>query len=133
MSALMDSYEKKYGSAEKVFLRSLNGDPDTIAKELAELPDDLTSLGFDLPFAANSPEDDLHFAILREIQQRYFSDISRERALAVCEVLSDLGELRPCPSIPDLCYNSFSFMRAWNDANSDQPPIRVNGAEWFSV
>ena len=123
MDTLMDAYEKKYGSAEKGYLYCLNGDPSPLAKEIESLPSD--SLPFGLALGANAPEDDLHFAILREIQRLYFRAISRDHA--------DLGELRPFPGLPDFCFNSITFMQAWNEANDDQPPIQVNGAAWFSV
>ena len=131
MDTLMDAYEKKYGSAEKGYLYRLNGDPSALAKEIEALPSD--HLPFGLSLGANDPEDDLHFAILREIQRLYFRAISREHAVGVCCVLADLGELRPFPGLPDFCFNSITFMHAWNEANNDQPPIQVNGVAWFSV
>lgn len=131
MSALMDSYEEKYGLAAKVFLRTLGGDPNPIAEEVDKAyskPDP-----FEFEFGKNTPEDDLYNLILREIIRLYFSKISREEALMVCNVLGDLGKINPCPSIPELSYSAMSFIDTWNGVNSDQSPIEIGGEDWDLV
>ncbi len=131
MRALMDSYEKKYGHAAKIFLRTLGGDPNPIAEEVEKSHSEPDPFGFD--FGETDPEDDLHNLIRREILRLYFSKISRKEALMVCNVLGDLGKINPCPSIPELSYNAMSFIDAWNTVNIDQSPIQLDGEDWFSV
>lgn len=128
MSDLITTYENTYGSAAKVFLRTLGG---KIIREIEEAwnePDPFVGNPF---FASSTPEEDAHNAILRDIRQRYFSGITRDAALAICNALGDLGEFRVCTSIPDLTYTSGTFMRAWNDSNPEEKPITINASYYF--
>lgn len=131
MSDLITTYDNTYGSAAKIFLRTLGGDPDKIIREVEEAwnePDPFAGNPF---LAPNAPEEDAHNAILRDIRQRYFSGITREAALAICNALGDLGEFHVCASIPALTYTSGTFMSAWNDSNPDEKPITINASYYF--
>ena len=74
-----------------------------------------------------------HPDIMREIQRLYFLPISRASALAVCNVLGELGELIPFPGLPDFRFNSWAFKDAWNEAHPSEARITVNGAAMLSV
>lgn len=138
MSEIMSAYESAYGTAEKTFLAMLGGDPYEIAERVAALETEAESVddvacnffGFGID---TTPEEDLHNEIIKEITHRYFSGMPRESALAVGNVLGDLGEFRPCATIRDLVFNSFTFVDAWNASNTDEKPIRLNAAAYFSV
>ena len=132
MSDLITTYENTYGSAAKVFLRTLGGDPDKIIREIEAAGNEPDPFAGNPFLAASAPEEDAHNAILRDIRQRYFSAITRDAALAICNALGDLGEFRVCASIPALTYTSGTFMSAWNDSNPDENPIAINGAAYFS-
>ena len=91
------------------------------------------TLAFPTPLMSTTPEQDAHNAIMREIQRLYFLPISRASALAVCNVLSELGELIPFPSLPDFRFNAWTFKDAWNDVHPDEAQIIVNGAAMLSI
>lgn len=133
MTDLTTKYEAAYGTASKTYLRVLGGDPDAIIRDLeqAEEQPAVAASCFGL-LADTAPEEDVHNAILRDIQARYFAGISRDAALAIGNALGDLGEFKPCASV-ELSYNSATFARAWNAANPEAQPIRLNGAAYFSV
>lgn len=136
MNDLITAYENRFGLAEKVFLRTLGGNPDALLREIEEAhtqdqPDVGSSFFGLLPNAA--PEEDLHNAILRDIQTHYFAPISREAALAVANTLGELGEISICKTIPELTYNAVAFVDAWNAAHPDKEPIRFNAAAYFAI
>lgn len=133
MSNLTNKYEAAYGSAAKTYLRVLGGDPDAIIRDLeqAETQPAVAASCFGL-LADTAPEEDVHNAILRDIQARYFAGISRDAALAIGNALGDFGEFKPFASV-DLAYSSATFVRAWNAANPEAQPIRLNAAAYFSV
>lgn len=56
MSDLITSYENTYGSAAKVFLRTLGGDPDKIIREVEEMENEPDPFAGNPFFAANAPE-----------------------------------------------------------------------------
>lgn len=133
MSNLTTKYEAAYGTAAKTYLRVLGGDPDAIIRDLEQAEEQpavgASFFGF-LP--DTTPEEDVHNAILREIQTRYFAGLTRDAALAIGNALGDLGEFKPCASV-DLAYSSATFVRAWNAANPEAQPIRLNAGAYFSV
>lgn len=133
MTDLTTKYEAAYGTASKTYLRVLGGDPDAIIRDLeqAEEQPAVAASCFGL-LADTAPEEDVHNAILRDIQTRYFASLSRDAALAIGNALGDLGEFKPCASV-DLAYSSATFVRAWNAANPEAQPIRLNAAYYFSV
>lgn len=132
MNDLITTYENTYGSAAKVFLRTLGGDPDKIIQEIEEAWNEPDPFAGNPLFPSSTAEEDAHNAILRDIRQRYFSGITRDAALAICNALGDLGEFCICTSIPDLTYTSGTFMRDWNASNPGEKPIAINGAAYFS-
>lgn len=132
MSNLITTYENTYGCAAKVFLRTLGGDPDKIIREVEAAENEPDPFAGNSFLASSAPEEDAHNAILRDIRQRYFSGITRDAALGICNALGDLGEFCICASIPDLTYTSGTFMRAWNASNPGEKPIAINGAAYLS-
>ena len=135
MTDLTTKYEATYGSAAKTYLRVLGGDPDAIIREVEQIesqpePEILTNTWGLLPDP--TPEENVHNLILRDIQTRYFASLSRDAALAIGNALGDLGEFKPCASV-DLAYSSATFARAWNAANPEAQPIRLNAGAYFSV
>ena len=115
MANLMDSYKAQYGAAASGYLYMLGGNTADIVAEVER--------------KHAEPE----AAIMREIQRLYFLPISRASALAVCNVLSELGELIPFPSLPDFRFNAWTFKDAWNDVHPDEAQIIVNGAAMLSI
>ncbi len=135
MANLFERYEAKYGHAASGYLYTLGGNPSAIAAEMERnqpAPED-DPLAFLAPLIPTTPEDDVHNAILREIQRLYFLPISRASALAVCNVLGELGELIPFPSLPDFRFNAWTFKDAWNEAHPGEARITVNGAAMLSI
>lgn len=90
-------------------------------------------LAFLPPLIPTTPEDDVHNAIMCEIQRFYFLPISRASALAVCNALGEAGELIPFPNLPDFRFNAWAFKDAWNEAHPDEARITVNGAAMLSI
>ena len=137
MSDIMSAYEAAYGLAEKVFLRTLGGDPDAIARHAEALEaetqnsDAPTFPGLGVP--DTTPAENLHNEIIKDITRRYFSAMPRESALAIGNALGDFGELTPCATIPALKFNAAALVSPWNAANPDKYPIRLNAAAYFSV
>ena len=135
MSDIMSAYEAAYGLAEKVFLRTLGGNPDEIARRVddteAQSSDAPAFVGFS--FAETTPAEDLHNEIIKDIQQRYFAAMPRETALAIGNALCELGEFTPCATIPALKYTSSGLVDAWNTANPDKEPIKFNAAAYFAI
>ena len=135
MSNLFERYEAKYGHAASGYLYTLGGDPAAIVAEVerTQAAPEADPLAFLAPLMPTTPEQDAHNAILREIQRLYFLPISRASALAVCNVLGELGELIPFPSLPDFRFNAWTFKDAWNEAHPDEAQITVNGAALLSI
>lgn len=137
MSDMMSAYEEVYGLAEKVFLRTLGGDPDAIARRLETVEAEAqTAEGpafprFDIP--GTTPAEDLHNEIIKDTQNRYFSAMPRETALTICNALGDLGEFTPCATVPALKFNAAALADAWNAANPEKAQIQLNAAAYFSI
>lgn len=127
MSDMMSAYEAAYGLAEKVFLRTLGGDPDAIARRLEAMEAEAQTTegpvfpGFDIP--GTTPAEDLHNEIIKDTQNRYFSAMPRETALTLCNALGDLGEFTPCATVPALTCNAAAL----------KEQIRLNAAAYFSI
>lgn len=135
MANLMDSYKAQYGAAASGYLYMLGGNTADIVAEVERkhAEPEADTLAFLTPLMPTTPEQDAHNAIMREIQRLYFLPISRSSALAVCNVLGELGELIPFPSLPDFRFNAWTFKDAWNDAHPDEAQIIVNGAAMLSI
>lgn len=135
MANLMERYEAKYGSIASGYLYMLGGNTAAIVAEVerTQAAPEADPLAFLAPLMPTTPEQDAHNAIMREIQRLYFLPISRASALAVCNVLGELGELVPFPGLPDFRFNSWAFKDAWNEAHPDEARITVNGAALLSI
>ena len=135
MANLKERYEAKYGPAESGYLYTLGGNPAAIVAEMErnQPAPEGDPLAFLPPLIPTTPEDDVHNAIMREIQRLYFLPISRASALAVCNVLGEAGELIPFPGLPDFRFNAWAFKDAWNEAHPDEARITVNGAAMLSI
>lgn len=136
MANLFERYEAKYGPAASGYLYMLGGNTADIVAEVErkQSEPEADTLAFLTPLLMpTTPEEDAHNAIMREIQRLYFLPISRASALAVCNVLGELGELIPFPSLPDFRFNAWTFKDAWNEAHPDEVQITVNGAALLSI
>ena len=136
MANLMDRYEAKYGSIASGYLYMLGGNTAAIVAEVErqQSEPEADPLAFLAPLLMpTTPEEDAHNAIMREIHRLYFLPISRASALAVCNVLGELGELSPFPSLPDFRFNAWKFKDAWNEAHPSEARITVNGAAMLSI
>lgn len=136
MADLLDRYEAQYGPAASGYLYMLGGDSAAIVAEVEsqQAAPDADALAFLAPLAlSTTPEEDAHNAIMREIKHLYFLPISRASALAVCNVLGELGEIIPFPGLPDFRFNAWTFKDAWNEAHPNEARITVNGSALLSV
>ena len=135
MSDLLERCEAQYGAAASGYLYTLGGDPAAIVAEMErnQAAPETDPLAFLAPLMPTTPEQDAHNAIMKEIQRLYFLPISRASALAVCNVLSEAGELVPFPGLPDFRFNSWAFKDAWNETHPNEARITVNGAALLSV
>lgn len=135
MANLFERYEAQYGPVASGYLYTLGGDPAAIVAEVerTQAAPEADPLAFLAPLMPTTPEQDAHNAILREIQRLYFLPISRASALAVCNVLGELGEITPFPGLPDFRFNSWAFKDAWNETHPNEARITVNGAALLSV
>lgn len=135
MVNLLERYEAQYGAAASGYLYTLGGDPAAIVAEVerTQSAPEADPLAFMPPLIPTTTEDDVHNAIMREIQRLYFLPISRASALAVCNVLGELGELVPFPGLPDFRFNAWAFKDAWNEAHPSEARITVNGAAMLSI
>lgn len=124
--SIHNDYEAKYGLTAKMVLRDLGGDPDKVIDDYIETssscPDILIN-GWFANLVQRSQEDDVHDAIQAEIVRLYFKSISRDAAVAICNALGDYGTISIHSSLPDLSYNGYTFMAAWNAENHDQKEI----------
>ena len=136
MSNLLKRYEAQYGPVASGYLYMLGGNTAAIVAEVErqQSEPEADTLAFLAPLLMpTTPEEDAHNAIMKEIQRLYFLPISRASALAVCNVLGELGELIPFPGLPDFRFNSWAFKDAWNEAHPSEARITVNGAAMLSV
>lgn len=121
------TYESKYGIAEKMLLEELGGDLDSVISQYR----DAQSPVFDGLFSdyddccGGDDADHIHNMVTREIEARYFSIVTRDAAVAVCNTLSlvlGFGTIRISTGA-DLEYNAIGFMQAWNDNHPDDEKI----------
>lgn len=130
-STVKAQYEEAYGLAEKVILRSIGGDPNAVIEDYCKTKveaDDL--LGTLMPntgaFAPKSDADNVHFAIIKEIKKIYFSNLSREAALVICNSLPDQAKITLFAGLKDLSLSVTDFANEWNKTNPDSEAIRYN-------
>lgn len=133
---LREEYESKYGLAAKMVLRQLGGDPDAIIEKYADKIDSKTE-GDALFFSSvmtffkdTCDADNIHNEILKEIERLYFSSLSRDAAVAICNALIIGGEISITTAVDGLSYNGCRFMAAWNAENPDKqkilPPVGID-------
>lgn len=122
MENLIESYQNKYGIAEKYVLSELGGSVEEIIKQYESVPA--------FPFSSIlsdvfSDADNIHNMVLADIQRRYFRQIPRDRAVSVCNVLfsgNGDGTIKISSKV-DLEYNAYTFMAAWNDNHHETEKI----------
>lgn len=122
MNDLLESYQDKYGIAEKYILEDFGGDIEGIITAYQNTPP--------WPFASMlqcdfSDADNIHNLVLRDIQSRYFRQIPRDQAVTICNVLfkgCNDGTIKISSRL-ELEYTADAFMRAWNDYHSGEEKI----------
>ena len=122
MEKIYESYQSKYGIAEKYVLSELGGNVAEIIREYESVPDFPFSSMFDVEF---SDADNIHNMVLADIQRRYFQAISRDKAVVICNVLSSGngdGTIKISRNV-DLEYNAYTFMAAWNENHRESEKI----------
>ena len=122
MENLIESYQSKYGIAEKNVLSELGGNVEEIIKKYESVPAFPFSTMFDDDF---SDADNIHNMVLADIQRRYFQDISRDKAVVICNVLSSGngdGTIKISSKL-ELEYNAYTFMAAWNENHQESEKI----------
>ncbi len=67
--------------------------------------------------------DAARIAIIHEIKFRFFSEISREKALTICNAIGEFGTFAIGDDF-DLSFNDRAFADEWNKANPDQATIQ---------
>lgn len=124
--SIHNDYESKYGLTAKMVLRDLGGDPDKIINDYIATSSSCPDIFLDGWFAGltkRSPEDDIHDMLQREIVRLYFASISRDAAVAICNVLGLYGTLSIHRDLPDLSYNGYTFAAAWSASNPNNDEI----------
>lgn len=119
------TYEKKYGIAEKMLLRELGGDLDTVISQYRDAQSPVFGGLFADFDCGGDDADHIHNMVTREIESRYFSLVTRDAAVAVCNTLSiglGFGTIRISDST-GLEYNAIGFMQAWNANHPDEEKI----------
>ena len=133
---LRDEYESKYGLAAKMVLRQLGGDPDAIIEKYADniaskTEEDALLFSSVMTFFKYADDaDNIHNEILKEIERLYFSSLSRDTAVAVCNALINGGQISITTAVDGLSYNGYRFMAVWNAENPDKqkilPPVGID-------
>lgn len=77
-------------------------------------------------FAPKSDADNVHFAIINEIKRIYFSELSRDAALTICNSLPDQAQITLFSGLQDLTLSVTDFVYDWNKANPGNEAIRYN-------
>ena len=139
---LKKAYVNAYDNSDRMFvvLRAMGGNPDKIIDDLAERYAESADLcGAFSAFAKlsaaasdNYPED-VHNALLGEIKRLYFSELSRDAAVAVGNAIGIDGAVTFHTAIPELTFSAFELMDQWNKYNPDKQPIRLNAASMLSI
>lgn len=122
MENLLASYEKKYGIVEKYVLADLGGNINDIIAEYASVPAYPFSSMVDDVF---TDADNIHNMVARDIQIRYFNQITREQAVTICNLLNSgdgYGTIKISSRL-DLEYNAYTFMAAWNEIHQESEKI----------
>ena len=122
MDNLLKAYQDKYGIAEKYILADFGGNIMDIITEYQNTPP--------WPFASMlqcdfSDADNIHNLVLRDIQSRYFQQITRDQAVTICNVLfkgCNDGTIKISNRL-ELEYNAVSFMATWNENHSGEDKI----------
>ena len=119
MKNLINEYTQKYGIAEKAILSDLGGDIEKIIEAYESIPE----YPFEPTMDVFSDADNIHNMVEREIQTRYFRQISREAAVAICNtLLIGDGTIKIYANL-SLEYSCSDFMWVWNEANGDKDKI----------
>lgn len=119
-------YLEKYSPCERYALSALGGDLDTVIAKYIETGSDLAGENIFASFLANVDDaEEIHNLVIEETESRYFASVSRETAVAICNMLGDFGKISIHDAVPELSYNGFRFMTAWNRANPEQDEIQA--------
>lgn len=119
-------YLEKYSPCERYALSALGGDLDAVIvkyMEISSIPRPAEM--FPTFFSLVDEADEIHNLVIEEIESRYFTSVPRETAAAICNLLGDFGKISIHDAVPELSYNGFRFMTAWNRANPEQDEIQA--------
>lgn len=139
MKNVIDIYAEQFGLRAKEILNSLGGNAAVIIEQAQSSVnvEKVTETGPCADFMgteidAETAAQIAHWTIIREIKKRYFSKLTREAALTICNALPDaFGVFSVCEGIDELTYNNLTFAQTWNDAHPASSPIVINGSVYF--